>query len=462
MCRDARAHKVVRPSPRSLPSWWRGGVAALRPASCTLAWSGLAAAMVAMVACSSAPESQEQPSAPSAALTERVEPAAGATPAAPAAPAETTENAASQQPGSEGAARSCRVSAPTRLSLRRDAAAESLLEIALAEPASRLTLVREGEGLAVLLAHAGGTSTLLRLDASLAVRQARAVAMSTDALVSAGESGLLALGTLPAGPNWRVTWLGRDERQDRHLRLDLPARTTGLVRRQSAGSRALFTWTDGRHAPIAMWLDAGDGRGDEGPRLHSRGVYILGPEVDPEDARAVQLLKLELASDTFAGIVRVGAAEAADSQVWLVRPQGHVPVDALEDAAAIESLAIVGDEVALIATFEFSRPLLLRVGPDGLLSAEPQALAPDAPLPSVIPNGVPARLVQDGAQLLLRRRTPAGDPLRPDVRVVERRVPTAPADVIREGERYTLVYQDRDEGGASWPLNIVHVDCERP
>jgi hypothetical protein len=136
-----------------------------------------------------------------------------------------------------------------------------------------------------------------------------------------------------------------------------------------------------------------------------------------------------------------------------------VAVPALLEVADIDSLAIVGDQVWVIGTLEFSRPLVLRLLPDGELDGPPEELARDANLPAPLAAGDPARLVAEGDQLLLRRRNAMGDPLFPDPVVATRVDPTLPADVLRDGTQYIVAYQDRDAAGGTWPIRFASVDC---
>jgi hypothetical protein len=189
---------------------------------------------------------------------------------------------------------------------------------------------------------------------------------------------LVAGSTGPTGAaQYRVLQLGETAASDTELELPVPVRAVGAFRRNTAANQVVFTWTDGRQPPVALRVLTAPG---QAPRFDA--AYALSPEVDLDDARAVQLLRVALDDTSFAAIVREGAAEGADSQVWLARPSGPVPVPALEDVADIESLAIVGDQVWAIATLEFSRPLLFRILPTGQLDGPPEELARDATLPA--------------------------------------------------------------------------------
>jgi len=298
---------------------------------------------------------------------------------------------------------------------------------------------------------------LVRLTPAFAVRTRRALPTRFEAAVSV-DGGVVALARGPANgagvAHYHAFQLGEGATHDTEFPLTVPVRHGGGMRRNSAGEQVVFTWTDGRQPPVALRFFA---RG--GAPLRFDAAYPLAPEIDLEEARAVQLLRVALDERSFAAIVRVGSAEGIDSQVWLARPTGRVPVHALEDIADIESMAIVGDQVWVIATFEFSRPLLLRIAPDGELAEDPVALARDATLPAQLAGGDPARLLVEEERLLLRRRNPMGDPLLPDALVATRTDDTLPADVLRDAQRYVVVYQDRDMRTDSWPIRFASLDC---
>ncbi|MCA9533699.1 MAG: hypothetical protein KC593_08475, partial [Myxococcales bacterium] len=314
----------------------------------------------------------------------------------------------------------------------------------------------------------GDATDVLWLDPALGVRGRRTVAARYDAaLVVRGR--VLGLASTPSttasAATYRATWLGASPAEDVSLALPVQALSGGATRRLSAEAHALFVWTDGRRPPLALPFHVdprASSRGGAHPPLRFDGERALSPPVDLADARAVQVLGLALTDGEYAAVVRVGAAEASDSQVWLATARAHVPVDALEDAAAIEAMAIVGSEVWVVATFEFSRPLLLRIASSGELAADPQELPRDASLPAALAGGDPARLLVHDGRLLLRRRNLLGDPLPPDIEVAVRADPSLPADVVRDGAVYLVVFQDRDVASDAWPLRFVSVDCSAP
>jgi hypothetical protein len=337
------------------------------------------------------------------------------------------------------------------------------LDSASAPPAQEHALLVEGANTELLrldgsLAVAARRTLPARYDAAISV-YGRVLALSREDVASPGASSPGAPPGASARAGHSFTWLGSQPSEDVQVALPSALPADGAVRRARSGGHALFVWTDGRHPPRALSLRLDPTASAPGEAVRLAPARPLSPPVDLADARAVQLLGLAISPDGYAAIVRVGAAEAADSQVWLATERAYVPVDTLEDAADIESIAIVGDQVWAIATFEFSRPLLFRIAASGELTEDPVALPRDASLPAPLAAGDPARLLEEGSRLLLRRRNPMGDPLYPDYTLADRTGEQLPADVVREGARYLVVYQDRDEVSGSWPLRFASIDC---
>lgn len=336
--------------------------------------------------------------------------------------------------------------------------------LAAGERVRRLTLLPgpavsgSSEPMGPSLIVEGAATELVRLTPAFTPRSRRVLSTRVEAAIRVG-AGIVALAAGPADPgtgaaHYRAIHLAEDPQDDVELLLPVVVQPGGAIRRSSAGEQVVFTWTDARRPPLALRLFSGSAA-----PLRFDAVYPLTPEIDLEEGRAVQLLRVALDSESFAAIIRVGSAEGIGSEVLLTRPSGPVSVHALEDIADIEAMAIVGDEVWVIATYEFSRPLLLRIATDGELVGGPVELARDATLPPELAGGDPARLLEDGTRLLLRRRNPMGDPLLPDALVATRAHESLPADVLREAQRYVVVYQDRDEASGAWPIRFASLDC---
>ena len=134
----------------------------------------------------------------------------------------------------------------------------------------------------------------------------------------------------------------------------------------------------------------------------------------------------------------------------VVRGRRAVVVGAFgECVSKIERLALAGADTIVFAEGE---PIDDRV----------VELARDATLPTELAAGDPARLMVEGERLLLRRRNPMGDPLLPDAVVATRPGEPLPADVLRDGRRYVVVYQERDERGGAWSIRFASLDCAPP
>lgn len=399
----------------------------------------MALAVVVLTACTEPAEPATPPG--TATPASPLEPATRSAPAAPAPSATAAEPASA-----------CRV--------------ERLGTLPSTEPARRLVFLpgtgaggeSTAEG-AVLLVE-GTRTELVQLTPAFAERGRRTLPTAVEAAIRVGDAVVALAAGVPdadGDATYRVLRLAESAEDDAEIVLPVPVRTGGAWRRNSAGEQVVFTWTNGLEPPVALRVFAPAG----GP-LRFDAAYPLSPTIDLEEGRAVQLLRVALAGESFAAIVRVGSAEGIGSEVWLTRPSGRTPVEALEDIADIESMAIVGDQVWVIPTFEFSRPLLLRITPSGALAEAPVELARDATLPSELAAGDPARLMVEGERLLLRRRNPMGDPLLPDAVVATRPGEPLPADVLRDGRRYVVVYQERDERGGAWSIRFASLDCAPP
>lgn len=385
------------------------------------------------------------------------EPAHQAQELQPAVPASPTGSAVAPPPvprAPEAPASACRVSPLATLARTTRASRLTFLPspLAGAAPLSGPALIVEGD-----------TTELLRLSQSFTVMSSRTLTARFETAVRTGDD-IVALATAPADPSgvthYRAFWLATSASRDMEMQLPVPVQNGGAWRRNAAGDQVVFTWTDGRKPPLLLRFV----RSDATP-LRFDALYPLIPDIDLDEGRSVQLLRVALDDDSFAAVIRVGSAEGIGTEVVLARPSGSMAVHALEDIADVEAMAIVGDEVWVIATYEFSRPLLLRVAANGELATAPVELARDATLPPELAGGDPARLMVDGERLLLRRRNPMGDPLLPDALVASRPHAGLPADVLRvadtprDAQRYVVVYQDRDEVSDSWPIHFASLDC---
>lgn len=181
-----------------------------------------------------------------------------------------------------------------------------------------------------------------------------------------------------------------------------PIRTLRRAASRAEDAPVFLAWsTTGGHRGLERFvLDGGLGR----------ARVPLGTEPASEEA-PVEILGLAADGDRWAAVWRRGPTEAVQSSVLLTDASAHVAVDALHDALAIDAIELSGDALALIATFEFSRPhhVRLRLG-----RPEPEharELAAGAPLPAPFEARERAELEHDDQGLWLRRRDAAGDPV---------------------------------------------------
>lgn len=233
-------------------------------------------------------------------------------------------------------------------------------------------------------------------------------------LEPAGEGALLlALGSCAGEAHCLIARRVRplDPSESRRIApLPGPLRTQ---RRTATSRRVYFAWTaEGGHAGLEIFTLDGDGLG--------RVRTPLG-DARASDDHPAELLGLAAAGDSWAALWRRGALESADSEVFLTTDVGHRHVEALHDALALDAMARDNREVALVATFEFSRPHFLRLDPrrDEPLAA--RELGPDDTVPAPLTDHERAFLDVDQEGVWLHRQSAAGDPLHAPTRVTEAR-----------------------------------------
>lgn len=166
--------------------------------------------------------------------------------------------------------------------------------------------------------------------------------------------------------------------------------------RRAADDRAAYlAWSarDGTRS-LEIWTMEREG-------LAHRTV-ALGDEPASDEA-PVEVLGVAAREGAWVVVWRRGAPEAHESAIFVTTANDHAAVEELHEAVAIESLAIDGDLVSVVASFEYSRPHRVRLRDGGIVSAE--ELAPDAALE------VRGALDRDGDALMLRRTNAAGDPI---------------------------------------------------
>lgn len=138
---------------------------------------------------------------------------------------------------------------------------------------------------------------------------------------------------------------------------------------------------------------------------HARHPLTRVPRHDKQD----EVLAITGTHARFSVLHRLGSAEDPDGALVLESGTGSAIIEALEEAAMIERFVLDGEGFGIIASFEFDRPLALRVRADGTLTAPARRIEGDAPLPPPFDDAVVAQLVDDGATLTLALRAASGD-----------------------------------------------------
>ena len=194
-----------------------------------------------------------------------------------------------------------------------------------------------------------------------------------------------------------------------------PTRTS---RRAGDDGPLFFAWsTTGGHRALERFT-----LGPDGSIAHAR--VALGDE--PASAESpVEILALAAEGARFAAIWRRGPTEDVSSEVYVTTSESHRDVHALHHALAIDSIELRGDALALITTFEFSRPHLLRLTASEGEPTLARELASGAPVPAPFTERERAELDPDGRGLWLRRRDAKGDPIGERVLVADGSVESA-------------------------------------
>lgn len=185
--------------------------------------------------------------------------------------------------------------------------------------------------------------------------------------------------------------------------------------------------------------------------VHARHALERVPREDKQD----EVLAITGTHQRFTVLHRLGSAEDPDGALVLESATRSATIDALEEAAMIERFVPDGEGFGIIASFEFDRPLALRVRADGTLSGPARRVEGDAPLPPPFDDALVAQLVDDGATLTLALRAASGDAVgrvpidaRPDGR-------TRAASVARTRHGFLVPYVAKSASGHSLVARAV-------
>ncbi|MGE0785504.1 MAG: hypothetical protein AB7S26_07440 [Sandaracinaceae bacterium] len=180
-------------------------------------------------------------------------------------------------------------------------------------------------------------------------------------------------------------------------------------------------------------------------------VSDLGPLVaSPDPERPIDLLGTAIDGERWVVMLRQGALEDRTSDVLAVSSRGVRAIEPLGEALAIDALRAEPDAASMVATFELSRPHLVRVPFDAERTLVARELSPGATLPSELAHADRAWLDVDGGALVLRRADAAGDPRGLPI-VVDPRA-SGLASLARGEDGYVIVWVDPSGGLSARPV----------
>lgn len=206
---------------------------------------------------------------------------------------------------------------------------------------------------------------------------------------------------------------------------------TRTARRAGDEGPLFFAWsTTGGHRALERFTLESDGS-------IAHASVALGDE--PASAESpVEILALAADGDRYAAIWRRGPTEDVESEVYVTTSESHRDVHALHHALAIDSIELRGDALALITTFEFSRPHLLRLSAREGEPTLARELASGARVPAPFTERERAELDPDGRGLWLRRRDAKGDPIGERALVADGSVESAA--ITRRGDALVVTW----------------------
>ena len=229
----------------------------------------------------------------------------------------------------------------------------------------------------------------------------------------------------------------------------VPIPLSGELRSIRAIAVGASVWVGRAHHGAGATLDRLD-VGVESGLAHT--VVSQGP-ARLEDEGPSEVLGLAVTAGSWAWLVRDGAAEDARSRVVLHTQAGGHPIEALHDALVVESMQWSSGTIALVAAFEFSRPLVMRFGADGRPRSAPTESLPGIALPSPFTERRSAALVGRGREAAVAVRDGAGDAVgEPAVFGAD---DLLAADVARRGPAFVIASAHRRPEGADVTLQVL-------
>lgn len=205
-----------------------------------------------------------------------------------------------------------------------------------------------------------------------------------------------------------------------------------------------------------------------GGRLRAESVR-LGDDHLPGERRA-EVLAAAVSRERYAVAIRVGAIEDPTGALVLATGGRLFEVEELHEAAMIDALAFDNrtGELALLASFEFSRPHVFRVDARGALSREPAPVAHGAPVGPAFTKDASSesgaspgpfseelgRLGRDSRGLWLHRASYAGDVIGEPFRVAGPE--PARASIAKRDRDYLVAIAPRS---APFRVHTVAVRC---
>jgi hypothetical protein len=167
------------------------------------------------------------------------------------------------------------------------------------------------------------------------------------------------------------------------------------------------------------------------------------------DEEPVEILALAADGAAWALMYRHGATEDLTSGVVLATQLDEHHVEILEDMLVVESVAWVGNSIAMVAAFEFARPAYLRLGPDGEVRVPPREIPFGLEVPEPFGGRLVVRVDGESGHVVLEVRNGAGDRRGERIPLVGARI----ADLTREPGGFLIAWL---EDGT---LRLSHLRC---